>query len=63
LVPSAGPEAGDRELRDTVDQRSADFWVLRKLRILAEVPKSATGKLRRIGWAEMPGITQEKFGD
>ena len=36
--------------------RAADFKVPRKILILAEIPKGATGKLQRIGLAAKLGL-------
>ena len=48
--------ATERELRDFAAGRLADFKVPRKVVILAEIPKGATGKLQRIGLAEKLGL-------
>jgi len=47
----------ERELRDFVSTRLADFKVPRKVVFLAEIPKGATGKLQRIGLAAKLGLT------
>jgi acyl-CoA synthetase (AMP-forming)/AMP-acid ligase II len=56
VVLAEGMEATERELRDFVSQRLADFKVPRKLLFLDEIPKGATGKLQRIGLAEKLGL-------
>ena len=56
VVLCEGVEATERELRDFVSQRLADFKVPRKMLFLEEIPKGATGKLQRIGLAEKLGL-------
>jgi acyl-CoA synthetase (AMP-forming)/AMP-acid ligase II len=56
VVLREGAAAGERELRDFVAGRLADFKVPRKLLILDEIPKGATGKLQRIGLAQKLGL-------
>ncbi|MGZ6142504.1 MAG: acyl--CoA ligase, partial [Myxococcales bacterium] len=51
VVLREGKTATERELRDFAAQRLADFKVPRKIVLLAEIPKGATGKLQRIGLA------------
>ena len=51
-----GQAATERELRDFAAQRLADFKVPRKIVLLAEIPKGATGKLQRIGLAAKLGL-------
>ncbi len=50
-------QADERELREFAAQRLADFKVPRKIVILDEIPKGATGKLQRIGLADTLGLT------
>jgi acyl-CoA synthetase (AMP-forming)/AMP-acid ligase II len=57
VVLREGMAATDRELRDFVASRLADFKVPRKIVILPEIPKGATGKLQRIGLAAKLGLT------
>lgn len=57
VVLREGASAGERELRDFVATRLADFKVPRKIVFLPEIPKGATGKLQRIGLAERLGLT------
>jgi oxalate---CoA ligase len=49
-------EVNERELRNFVAARLADFKVPRKIVFLKEIPKGATGKLMRIGLAEKLGL-------
>jgi acyl-CoA synthetase (AMP-forming)/AMP-acid ligase II len=55
LVEGISP-ASERELRDFCAGRLADFKVPRKVVILPEIPKGATGKIQRIGLAEKLGL-------
>jgi acyl-CoA synthetase (AMP-forming)/AMP-acid ligase II len=48
--------ATERELRDFCATRLAEFKVPRRIVILEEIPKGATGKLQRIGLAEKLGL-------
>ncbi len=59
IVLAEGKAATDREIRDFAAERLADFKVPRKLLILEEIPKGATGKLQRIGLAEKLGLAEE----
>ena len=56
IVLKEGAEATEREIRDFASARLADFKVPRKVVILDEIPKGATGKLQRIGLAEKLGL-------
>jgi len=56
IVLREGQEAEEREVRDFVARHLADFKVPRKVVILDEIPKGATGKLQRIGLAEKLGL-------
>jgi acyl-CoA synthetase (AMP-forming)/AMP-acid ligase II len=56
IVLREGRQASERELRDFVAGRLADFKVPRKLVFLDEIPKGATGKLQRIGLAAKLGL-------
>jgi len=51
LVEGIAPPP-ERDLRDFCAGRLADFKVPRKVVILSEIPKGATGKIQRIGLAE-----------
>jgi oxalate---CoA ligase len=56
VVLREGAQATERELRDFVATRLADFKVPRKILFLPEIPKGATGKLQRIGLAAKLGL-------
>ncbi len=56
VVLRPGAPAGEQELRDFARERLAAFKVPRKIVILDEIPKGATGKLQRIGLAEKLGL-------
>ncbi len=58
VVLREGAEATEREIRDFAAERVAGFKVPRKVVILDEIPKGATGKLQRIGLAEKLGLTE-----
>jgi acyl-coenzyme A synthetase/AMP-(fatty) acid ligase len=48
--------ATEQEIRAFVATKLADFKVPRKLVIVPEIPKGATGKLQRIGMAQKLGL-------
>ena len=54
-----GQTATEREIRDFCASRMADFKVPRRVIILDDIPKGATGKLQRIGLAEKLGLGQK----
>jgi acyl-CoA synthetase (AMP-forming)/AMP-acid ligase II len=56
VVLREGQSATDKELREFVASRLADFKVPRKVLLLDEIPKGATGKLQRIGLAAKLGL-------
>ncbi|UCH52756.1 MAG: AMP-binding protein [Pseudomonadota bacterium] len=56
VVLREGAQANEKEIRDFCAQRLADFKVPRKILILPEIPKGATGKLQRIGLAQKLGL-------
>jgi oxalate---CoA ligase len=56
IVLREGATASERELRDYVGSRLADFKVPRRILIVPEIPKGATGKLQRIGLAQKFGL-------
>ena len=56
VVLREGRSASERELRDFVAARLADFKVPRRIVFLDEIPKGATGKLQRIGLAARLGL-------
>ena len=57
VVLREGTAANEKELREFAAIRLADYKVPRKILILAEIPKGATGKLQRIGLAQKLGLT------
>ncbi len=57
IVLKEGVSSTERNIRDFALERLADFKVPRKIVILAEIPKGATGKLQRIGLAQKLGIS------
>jgi len=58
VVLREGAQAGEKDLREFAARRLADFKVPRKILILPEIPKGATGKTQRIGLAQKLGLTQ-----
>jgi acyl-CoA synthetase (AMP-forming)/AMP-acid ligase II len=56
VVLREGQSATERELQDFVGKRVADFKVPKRILILEEIPKGATGKLQRIGLAQKLGL-------
>jgi acyl-CoA synthetase (AMP-forming)/AMP-acid ligase II len=56
VVLREGQSATERELQDFVGKRVADFKVPKRIIILEEIPKGATGKLQRIGLAQKLGL-------
>jgi acyl-CoA synthetase (AMP-forming)/AMP-acid ligase II len=59
VVLREGAEATERDIRDFAAERMADFKVPRKVIILDEIPKGATGKMQRIGLAEKLGLVEK----
>lgn len=59
VVLREGHEASEKDIRAFAETRLAAFKVPRRVVILAEIPKGATGKLQRIGLAEKLGLAQE----
>jgi acyl-CoA synthetase (AMP-forming)/AMP-acid ligase II len=57
VVLREGATADEREIRAFAAGRLADFKVPRKVVILPEIPKGATGKMQRIGLAQKLGLT------
>lgn len=51
-----GKVADERDLRAFAAERLAAFKVPRKIILVEEIPKGATGKLQRIGLAEKLGV-------
>jgi acyl-CoA synthetase (AMP-forming)/AMP-acid ligase II len=56
VVLREGAQANEKVLRTFVSEHLADFKVPRRIVILDEIPKGATGKLQRIGLAEKLGL-------
>jgi acyl-CoA synthetase (AMP-forming)/AMP-acid ligase II len=62
VVLREGLQVSEKDLREFAAKRVADFKVPRKILIVAEIPKGATGKLQRIGLAQKLGLAPEKAG-
>jgi acyl-CoA synthetase (AMP-forming)/AMP-acid ligase II len=58
VVLREGHAASEKDIRDFAKSRMADFKVPRKVVILDEIPKGATGKMQRIGMAEKLGLVE-----
>ena len=58
VVLREGAEADEAAIRAFAGERLAGFKVPRKVVILDEIPKGATGKLQRIGLAEKLGLVE-----
>jgi len=56
VVLHDGASADEKDIRVFAGERLASFKVPRKIIILNEIPKGATGKLQRIGLAEKLGV-------
>jgi acyl-CoA synthetase (AMP-forming)/AMP-acid ligase II len=56
VVLREGLAATERELQDFANQRLSAFKVPRRIIIVTEIPKGATGKLQRIGLAQKLGL-------
>jgi acyl-CoA synthetase (AMP-forming)/AMP-acid ligase II len=56
VVLKEGQTADEADIRKFVQSRIADFKAPRKVIVLDEIPKGATGKLQRIGLAEKLGL-------
>ncbi|MEW6332114.1 MAG: acyl--CoA ligase [Pseudomonadota bacterium] len=56
VVLREGKSADEKEIREFAARRLADFKVPRKILIMDEIPKGATGKLQRIGLAQKLGL-------
>ncbi len=52
IVPAGGEGVDERALRDFAARRLADFKVPRRIVVVDEIPKGATGKVQRIGLHE-----------
>ncbi len=58
VVLRDGQDASERDIRDFAASRMADFKVPRRVVVLDEIPKGATGKMQRIGMAEKLGLVE-----
>ena len=56
VVLREGMTATEKELREYTATRLADFKVPRKVLLMDDIPKGATGKLQRIGMAQKLGL-------
>lgn len=56
IVLKEGMSASERDIRDYAAQRLADFKVPRRIVVVTEIPKGATGKMQRIGLAKKLGL-------
>ncbi len=56
IVLNEDQAADEREIREFAASRMADFKVPRKIVLVDEIPKGATGKMQRIGMAEKLGL-------
>jgi acyl-CoA synthetase (AMP-forming)/AMP-acid ligase II len=56
IVLREGFNASEAEIRSFASSRLAEFKVPRRIVILEEIPKGATGKLQRIGLAAKLGL-------
>ena len=59
VVLTEGAAARDSDIRAFAAERMADFKVPRKVIIMDEIPKGATGKMQRIGLAEKLGLVEQ----
>jgi acyl-CoA synthetase (AMP-forming)/AMP-acid ligase II len=56
IVLKEGAAASERDIQDFASARLAAFKVPRRVVLLAEIPKGATGKLQRVGLAQKLGL-------
>ncbi len=63
VVLQEGSATTDKGIREFASSRMADFKVPRKVIILDEIPKGATGKMQRIGLAEKLGLVEKAQGE
>jgi acyl-CoA synthetase (AMP-forming)/AMP-acid ligase II len=56
VVLAEGASADERELREHASKQLADFKTPKRIIILDDIPKGATGKVQRIGLAEKLGL-------
>lgn len=58
VVLREGSRVTEKDLRDFAKGQIADFKVPRKIVIMDEIPKGATGKMQRIGLADKLGLVE-----
>jgi len=58
VVLTEGSDATEATIRDYAKSRMADFKAPRKIVLMDEIPKGATGKMQRIGMAEKLGLVE-----
>lgn len=58
VVLKEGEQATEADIRAFAAERLAAFKVPRRIVLLAEIPKGATGKMQRIGLADKLGLTE-----
>jgi len=58
VVLTEGSSATEQDIRAFAAEHMADFKVPRKVIIMDEIPKGATGKMQRIGLAEKLGLVE-----
>jgi acyl-CoA synthetase (AMP-forming)/AMP-acid ligase II len=56
VVPRSGETLSEAEVRDFATARLAAFKVPRRVMVMADIPKGATGKVQRIGLAAKLGL-------
>ncbi len=59
VVLKDGSDATEKDIRAFATERMADFKVPRKVILMDEIPKGATGKMQRIGLAEKLGLVEK----
>ncbi|MGC3936821.1 acyl--CoA ligase [Roseobacter sp. EG26] len=59
VVLHEGQTASEQDIRNFAAKRIADFKVPRKVIVMEEIPKGATGKMQRIGLAEKLGLVAQ----
>ncbi|MEL7461212.1 MAG: acyl--CoA ligase [Pseudomonadota bacterium] len=59
VVLKDGAAATEADIREFASGAMADFKVPRKVIIMDEIPKGATGKMQRIGLADKLGLTEQ----
>lgn len=59
VVLREGSNVTDKDIRTFASGRMADFKVPRRVVVLDEIPKGATGKMQRIGLAEKLGLVEK----